>query len=336
MWFPKIALYPGRLTKVLICLVLFSCLVAAMEGQWNTEDFLKRHHSLIKPYLTSGMSIPYWDTHGLALASSQYVRLTADVQSRQGGIWNTVPVQMNNWEVQITLKIHGKGKELFGDGMAFWYVRDRLQSGPVFGNKDLFSGLGIIVDTYSNHNGEHNHNHPYISAMVNNGSLHYDHDMDGTHTQLAGCEVKLRNLNHDTHIAVRYEDENLTVSTDFENKAAWKECFKVSGVKLPTGYYFGLTAATGDLSDNHDVIAIRTYELEFPGAKKVVEDRSRIIPSAQTFEAPRERVPDQKSSMSGVKMFFLILIGLVVLGALCVVGLLFYQKYQDNKRKRFY
>lgn len=54
------------------------------------------------------------------------------------------------------------------------------------------------------------HQHPYISAMVNNGSLHYDHDRDGTHTQLAGCEAKFRNLDHDTHIAIRYERDVLT------------------------------------------------------------------------------------------------------------------------------
>lgn len=46
--------------------------------------------------------------------------------------------------------------------------------------------------------------------MVNNGSLHYDHDRDGTHTQLAGCEAKFRNLEHGTHIAVRYEKDTLT------------------------------------------------------------------------------------------------------------------------------
>lgn len=49
--------------------------------------------------------------------------------------------------------------------------------------------------------------------MVNNGTLHYDHDRDGTHTQLAGCESKFRNLDHDTYIAVRYENEKLTGST---------------------------------------------------------------------------------------------------------------------------
>lgn len=46
--------------------------------------------------------------------------------------------------------------------------------------------------------------------MVNNGSLSYDHDRDGTHTQLAGCEAKFRNLEHDTHLAIRYEKDTLT------------------------------------------------------------------------------------------------------------------------------
>lgn len=54
----------------------------------------------------------------------------------------------------------------------------------------------------------------------------------------------------------------MAVFTDFENKQGWKQCFSVSGVSLPTGYYIGMSAATGDLSDNHDIIGVRFYELE--------------------------------------------------------------------------
>lgn len=46
--------------------------------------------------------------------------------------------------------------------------------------------------------------------MINNGTLHYDHDRDGTHTQLAGCEAKFRNLDYDTHISIKYERDTLT------------------------------------------------------------------------------------------------------------------------------
>ena len=31
-----------------------------------------------------------------------------------------------------------------------------LLTGPVFGNRDFFTGLAIFLDTYSNHNGPHN------------------------------------------------------------------------------------------------------------------------------------------------------------------------------------
>ncbi len=46
--------------------------------------------------------------------------------------------------------------------------------------------------------------------MVNNGSTHYDHDRDGTHTTIGGCEVKFRNFNHDTYLTIRYENDKLT------------------------------------------------------------------------------------------------------------------------------
>ena len=54
------------------------------------------------------------------------------------------------------------------------------------------------------------HQHPYLSATVNNGTLSYDHDRDGTHTMIGGCEVKFRNVDHETYIAIRYENDVLT------------------------------------------------------------------------------------------------------------------------------
>ena len=54
------------------------------------------------------------------------------------------------------------------------------------------------------------HQLPYLSAMVNNGTLKYDHDKDGATTMVGGCEVKFRNKDFDTFIAVRYENDVLT------------------------------------------------------------------------------------------------------------------------------
>ena len=66
------------------------------------------------------------------------------------------PARMRNWEMQVQFKVTGSTKDLFGDGFALWYARDRMVPGPVFGSKDHFSGLAIIADTYTNNNGPNN------------------------------------------------------------------------------------------------------------------------------------------------------------------------------------
>ncbi|XP_053690729.1 vesicular integral-membrane protein VIP36 [Sabethes cyaneus] len=318
-----------------ILLLLTLAVRNTYQQDYAANDYLKREHSLIKPYQGSGMTIPYWDFIGSTFVTGSYIRLTPDQQSKSAAIWNQVPCTSINWEVHLNFKVHGKGKDLYGDGMAIWYAHDRLEHGPVFGSKDHFQGLAVILDTYSNHNGPHNHQHPYISAMVNNGSLSYDHDRDGTHTELAGCEAKFRNVDYDTLISIRYENDVLTVSTDFENKNTWKQCFQVAGIKLPTGYHFGVSATTGDLSDNHDVQSLKFYELEAPAL--LAEDRSKIIPSAATFEAPRDHKDDpKKSDFSNLKLFLLTLLTMLIVVVLVIMAVVFYQKHLENKRKRFY
>ncbi|CAH2233816.1 jg22498 [Pararge aegeria aegeria] len=133
-----------------------------------------------------------------------------------------------------------------------------------------------------------------------------------------------------------YKDDTLIVSTDLEGKNAWKECLRVEKVLLPTGYYYGASATTGDLSDNHDIIAIKMYELDLLETQNKDEDRSHIIPSAASFEAPRERIEDEKPSMSGIKTFLWMMCIAIIVIVLVVMGIMWYQKRQENSRKRLY
>lgn len=111
--------------------------------------------------------------------------------------------------------------------------------------------------------------------MVNNGTVKYDHGKDGRSSELGGCSAEIRNRDHDTYLAIRYSKERLTVGgdavvsrrccrdsrrtfnfpvcllqvmVDVDDKNEWKECIDIGGVRLPTGYFFGASAATGDLS----------------------------------------------------------------------------------------
>lgn len=123
------------------------------------------------------------------------------------------------------------------------------------------------------------------------------------------------------------------VFTDLENKQQWRSCFTVEGVILPTGYFLGASAATGDLSDAHEINSIKFYELEHVSDGI---DRTKIIPLATKFEAPRERQEDPKPGSSNVKIFFMILFTLIIVVILVVAAKYFYENYQKNSRKRLY
>jgi len=309
---------------------LFSSLVLA---EWNPKDFLKREHSLIKPFTGSGFGIPNWDFIGSTMVTSNYIRLTTDEKSKQGAIWNKVPCRTRNWEVQLSFKVSGTTRDLFGDGFAFWYVKDRMSLGTVFGSRDMWSGLAVIADTFRNHNGPNNLQHPYLTAIVNNGSAAYDNDKDGKDQSVGGCELKFRNKDYETLIAIRYEGNRLTVSHDVDNKRTWKPCFSVDGVYLPTGYYFGISAHTGDLSDNHDVTGLKTYELDSQESK---DERADLVPNAEAVTAPMDHTGEAPAAMSGVKKFFLWLFGALGVVVCIVVGMMIYNQRQENSRKRFY
>ena len=51
---------------------------------------------------------------------------------------------------------------------------------------------------------------------------------------------------------------SLKVSYDVKNNNYFQHCFEVSNLQLPNGYFFGVTAHTGDVADNHDIYHFHT------------------------------------------------------------------------------
>ena len=48
------------------------------------------NHSFFFNGTGSGLSMPFWDFLGSTVISSNYIRLTSDLQSKSGAIWNIV------------------------------------------------------------------------------------------------------------------------------------------------------------------------------------------------------------------------------------------------------
>ena len=58
-------------------------------ASFSPKDYLKREHSLVKPYHGSA-----WDYGGTTMVTSNYVRLTSDKPSQAGIVWNRVPCHL--------------------------------------------------------------------------------------------------------------------------------------------------------------------------------------------------------------------------------------------------
>ncbi|CAF4579769.1 unnamed protein product [Rotaria sp. Silwood1] len=327
-----------------ITIISFVCIIFInLTFEQGPGSFEVREHSLSRPYANVfATSHSYWQLTGNTLVTDRYIRLTSDAQSKAGGLWNTVPVSYSDWEMHVSFKVHGGGTTLFGDGFVIWYVRDPKLTGtyktylksPVFGYADNFNGLAIIMDTYSNRIDNYNHIYPYISAVINNGSLHYDHDRDGADLNIAGCEAAFRGRDIDTLVAIRYQNNRLTVSTDIDGENTWKECFSIDNIQLPTYYYFGFSAATGELSDNHDIISVHTYQLDL-SEQRQKEDRKNIIPSAPS--AHMGQIDDdtaKTSKWSTLKIFLLVL--LLIILCLSGIGAFYYMKQHRYHSSRLY
>uniref|UniRef100_A0A3Q2C7J9 Lectin, mannose binding 2 like n=1 Tax=Cyprinodon variegatus TaxID=28743 RepID=A0A3Q2C7J9_CYPVA len=209
----------------------------------------------------------------------------------------------------VHFKIHGSGKKnLNGDGLAIWLTRDRMQNGPVFGNMNQFVGLGVFVDTYPN--------------AVKTHDVSRNPSSNCRRTS-AGLDLRPNYLNQCNNLKC--------LLVDVDGKQEWRDCAEVSGLRLPAGYYFGASSATGDLSDNHDIISMKVYQLTVERTPEEEEEDEEVVCSVLCLP-----VDVEDEGMSGVQFFFTLLFSILGLGVVAVVGLVLYSRWKENKRKRFY
>ncbi|KAL5019807.1 hypothetical protein ScPMuIL_002699 [Solemya velum] len=209
-------------------------------------------------------SIPFWEYGGDAIASDENIRITPSLRSKRGWVWTKNIAHAEHWSIEVVVRISGRGR-VGADGMAIWFTEARGDDGTVFGGKDQWKGLGVFLDSFDN---DGQHNNPYLMAMVNDGTKSYDHQSDGLTQQAGGCLRDFRNKPFPVRIKVEYYNKVLTVFFNnglTNDNNAFELCLRSENVELPKTGYFGVSAATGGLADDQDVLAFLTHSLFPPG-----------------------------------------------------------------------
>jgi hypothetical protein len=101
-----------------------------------------------------------------------------------------------------------------------------------------------------------------VYGIVNDGSIDYKEVKDkdiGDHA----CHVPFRgedpaNL-EETVARITLKENVLSVVMQPLGSVDWVKCFEIRDVTLPSGGYFGVTAMTGQLVDEHQFIKFELY-----------------------------------------------------------------------------
>ncbi|KAJ3390196.1 Dynamin-like GTPase that mediates homotypic ER fusion [Lobulomyces angularis] len=241
----------------------------------STENLRKSKHDYRKTfkspffYPNNSQEIPYFDTTGGVIKTEQSIRLTPSVPNMKGSIWAKEPNTHKNWEIEFSFTAFGRGY-MGGKGLAFWYTKDRMIEGPIYGGKDLWTGFGLFFDTS---NQEDQRFTPIIYGVLNDGRKEIEHAKDIPTFSLGTCFRDYRNTAGHVWVRVIYHNSILKVEVDARQEGySYTSCFESKNILLPTGYYFGMSASTDHLADDHDILSFDAYEYE-PEEKKANPSR---------------------------------------------------------------
>lgn len=194
--------------------------------------------------------------------------------NQRGAVWADKTVQHQNWITDVEFR--ASGPERAGGNLNIWLAKD----GPhVVGTSSLytvrkFEGLVLVVDQYGGTSG-------MIRGFLNDGNTDYSvhHNVDSL--AFGHCLFPYRNLGRPAQIKLRQTDAKFSVEVDSHL------CFESDKIRIPTGYNFGITAASADSPDSFEVfkMVVLTEESKTHGSSSGHEGASGGY--AQAHDPPK-------------------------------------------------
>jgi mannose-binding lectin 1 len=252
------------------------------------------HHSLEPPFVHDWWEegIPHWDMGGDAVATNEMIRLTPQRASRFGWAWNAQRNDNPWWEVRM--QFYARSRQNPGaDGLAFWYVQDPYkgkQPGPLMGMPADFKGIGVIFDSYDN---DHMRDNPATVVITNLKGDKNVWNMDNDLLDQAAFRCLFEHRNTATgdpvEMVLQYYQKKLTLRLRTMLRSSTETlCGEIHDLDLPMDWSFGVTATTGALSDNHDIISIEVRPLGDPIGDPTIPQAEERLPQPKKFDHEAE------------------------------------------------
>uniref|UniRef100_A0A8C4QPN6 L-type lectin-like domain-containing protein n=2 Tax=Eptatretus burgeri TaxID=7764 RepID=A0A8C4QPN6_EPTBU len=283
------------------------CLWISFETEAQTEVPSRR----LEPAFSLGAarhehassSLSHWRPQGNAVVSKNKIRLASALQDQRGAIWAADPLTFPNWQAEASLQITGRGR-VGADGLAFWFTERPGGQGPVYGVEDRWNGLGVFFDSFDN---DRKNKNPIVLIVGNDGSMEYDHQNDGMNQTLDSCYRDFRNRLYPINVNVVYYKSTLEVMVSMGNSPQPDDvqlCARVENMILPKQGYFGFSAATGDIADDHDILSFIVHSLYEPGQQPLEHEVTEPENDAQGAPDDQRAMPEVELASADLKHIF--------------------------------
>ncbi|KAM4826107.1 protein ERGIC-53-like [Thomomys bottae] len=256
----------GCLPSPLLCLLLLGPAPHATEEPCPLRRRFEYKLSFKGPWLAwPGAEIPFWSYHGDAIMGPEEVRLAPSLSGQSGAVWSRAASPFPAWEVEVKMRITGPGAQ-GAQGMALWYTRDKGPASAELGEPALGESLGIVLDSTA----RDAQDRPAIRVLAGGrpsppGQLGSPRHED--RVLLGSCHRDFRNRPYPFRVRITYWGQRLRVSLSggLTPRDPDEVCVDLEPLVLAPGGFFGVSAATSTLADNHDVLSFLTFSLHEPG-----------------------------------------------------------------------
>lgn len=198
-------------------------------------------------------SIPHFSMQGRPhipeLLSDKVILTPVAPGNQRGAVWADKTLQNQDWIADIEFRANGP--ERGGGNLNIWLVRD---GSHVIGSDSVYSagrfeGLALVIDQASGYGG-------MLRGFLNDGTTDYKHHHNVDNLAFGHCTFSYRNLGRPTQIKLRHSE------TKFSVEVAGRVCFDSDQIRIPSGYNFGVTAASADNPDSFELfkLAVLTGE----------------------------------------------------------------------------
>ncbi|KAK9476727.1 concanavalin A-like lectin/glucanase domain-containing protein [Lipomyces japonicus] len=200
--------------------------------------------SLPTPISQDRITVPGFDKVGSVVVESDRIFLTSPGEKGQSGaIWSQATLGFEQWTTDLTFR--ASGSERPGGGIVLWYAAQAGQQGPVYGSRDLWDGLAVVVDSVADGKGT-------VRGHLNDGTISYAGLSNPAGQAFASCGFKYRNTGSVVKIGLQVTGRSVKVEVD------GRDCFSVDGVHLPPDLHLGVSASSFDVPDTFEIFGIDT------------------------------------------------------------------------------